>query len=320
METSEITRHIGVINFKRPDRAPIAVFAYNRLNHTRKTLEALGANDLAAESDLFVFSDAPKKPESLPSVLAVRDYLKTIAGFKSVTIIERSVNYGLAKSIIDGVTGICDQFGSVIVLEDDLVTSPHFLTYMNDALKMYEANDRVISIHGYIYPVKQNLPETFFLRGADCWGWATWKRGWDLFDPDAQKLYDALQAGGEIKTFDFEGNYGYADMLKQHIEGKVNSWAIRWYASAFLANKLTLYPGISLVQNIGNDSSGTHCGDTDAFTGNIAVQPVQVGGVSVTASQVAYEVVSCYFKSLRLPLIQRVRNKIKSLRSRLAVS
>jgi hypothetical protein len=295
--------------------APIALFTYNRPQHTRQTLDALRGNDLASKSDLFVFSDAPKKPESLPAVLAIRDYLKTITGFKSVTVVERTVNFGLAKSIIDGVTDVCNKYGNVIVLEDDLVTSPYFLKFMNDALAEYAEEEKIISIHGYIYPVQENLPETFFLRGADCWGWATWKRGWDLFQPDAEKLYEAVQAGGEIKTFDFEGNYSYADMLKQQIDGKVNSWAIRWYASAFLANKLTLYPGISLVQNIGNDSSGTHCGDTDAFTGKIATHPIQVGDIPIMASQEAYNIVSRYFKSLKLPLMQRVRNKIRSLRT-----
>jgi hypothetical protein len=314
---TEMMNDSGVID--RLDRAPIALFTYNRPDHTKETIRALQANYLAEESDLFVFSDAPKNPESLSAVLEVRDYLRRVSGFKSVTIIERTNNYGLAKSIINGVTDICDRYGNVIVLEDDLVTSRHFLKYMNDALTQYKADERVISIHGYIYPLRKTLPETFFLRGADCWGWATWKRGWDLFEPDAQKLYEAVLAGGEIKIFDFDGNYGYANMLRQQIEGKVNSWAIRWYASAFLAGKLTLYPGISLVQNIGNDSSGTHCGNTDAFAGKIAEQPVQVGGIPVVASGLAYEAVSRYFKSLRLPLMQRVRNKIKTLRSGWAV-
>ncbi|MBB3212981.1 hypothetical protein FHW67_002269 [Herbaspirillum sp. Sphag1AN] len=296
--------------------APIVLFTYNRLEHTRKTVDALRQNDLAIASDLIIFSDAPKSPAAVPAVSAVRDYLKTISGFKSVTIVERQVNYGLAKSIIDGVTTTCDQYGKVIVLEDDLVTSRHFLSYMNDALKLYEAEDSVISIHGYIYPVQEALPPTFFLRGADCWGWATWKRGWDLFEPDARKLYDAVQASGEVKIFDFEGNYDYAEMLQHQIEGRIDSWAIRWYASAFLGNKLTLYPGISLVQNIGNDSSGTHCGTTDVFTGKLAEQPVQVGGISIEPNKQAYDAASRYFKSLRLSLIVRIKNKILSLRRR----
>ena len=314
-----LAQSAAVIEDMQNVNSPIALFTYNRLDHTRQTIDALRSNDLAAESDLIIFSDAPKTPSVAPDVMAVRAYLGTIAGFKSVRVIEREVNYGLANSIIDGVTTICEQFGRVIVLEDDIVTSPHFLAYMNEALSLYEKDSRVISIHGYIYPVKEALPSTFFLRGADCWGWATWKRGWDIFESDAQKLYDALQASGEVKTFDFGGTYGYADMLKQQIDNKVSSWAIRWYASAFLAQKLTLYPGVSLVQNIGNDSSGTHCGDTEAYSGEIAVQRIVVGGIPVAVSQPAYDAFSRYFKSLRLPLGPRVLNKIKSIRTRLGI-
>ena len=293
--------------------APIVLFTYNRPVHTRLTIEALQKNDLASESDLFIYADASKNAESAPAVAEVRDYLKNISGFKSVTVIERATNFGLAKSIIDGVTSLIARYERVIVLEDDLVTSPYFLSYMNSALEKYESDNRVVSIHGYVYPVEGDLPETFFLRGADCWGWATWKRGWDIFEPNSQKLLDALHAGGEIREFEFEGNYAYVKMLKQQIEGKVNSWAIRWYASAFLANKLTLYPGISLVQNIGNDNSGTHCGSTDALDVNIADKPVLIGDIKVVSNRLAYEKISRYFKSLQVPMYRRLASKIKSM-------
>lgn len=294
--------------------APIALFVYNRPEHTRKTIAALKKNTLAATSDLIIFSDASKTSQSDSSVQEVRAILKSIDGFKSIKIIERDENWGLSRSIIDGVSRICSEYGRVIVLEDDLVTSPYFLKFMNDGLDCYESEASVVSVHGYIYPLQTDVPATFFLRGADCWGWATWKRGWDIFEPDARKLYDAVQASGEIKTFDFDGNYAYAEMLKQQINGKVNSWAIRWYASAFLANKLTLYPGISLVQNIGNDSTGTHRGDTGVFSGQLADRPAPVGNIPVVSNSVAYVAVSHYFKSLRLPMMQRLGRKILALR------
>jgi len=150
--------------------APIALFAYNRPWHTRRTVEALQRNALAEQSDLFIFSDAPKRPDSADAVRQVRGYIKTISGFKSINIVERAQNLGLAKSIIDGATYLSNQCGRFIVLEDDIVTSPHFLTFMNEALKRYADDDRVISIHGYVYPVAQPLPDAFFLLGADCWG------------------------------------------------------------------------------------------------------------------------------------------------------
>lgn len=231
--------------------APIVLFTYKRLWHTKQTIEALQKNIYAEQSHLFIFSDGPKTEKDEPKVKEVREYLKTIKCFKNIEIIERDKNWGLANNIIDGITKVVNQYGKVIVLEDDLVTSPYFLKFMNDGLNMYEEEEKVISVHGYVYPIK-GLPEIFFLRGADCWGWATWKRGWDLFEKDGKKLLDELEKRKLTKLFDFNGAYPYTKMLKDQVEGKVDSWAIRWYASAFIHEKLTLYPGMSLVKHIGD--------------------------------------------------------------------
>lgn len=244
--------------------APIVLFVYNRLWHTQQTVEALQKNELAAESDLFIFSDGAKNTEDQYKVDEVRQYLKTITGFKSIAIEESQQNKGLANSIIHGVTQIVNQFGIVIVLEDDMITSKYFLQYMNNNLVIYNNFDNVISIHGFVYPIK-DLPETFFLRGADCWGWATWKRGWDIFEPNGEKLLEKLTEKKLAQEFDFNSTYPYIQMLKEQTVGKNNSWAIRWYASAFLANKLTLYPGKTLIKNIGFDGSGTHCCSEDVY-------------------------------------------------------
>ena len=239
------------------DFAPIVLFTYNRLASTRATVEALGRNAEARESDLIVFSDGAKV-EGDPKVAAVREYLRTVAGFRSVTVHEAPRNKGLAQSIIDGVTQVVNERGRVIVLEDDLVTSPHFLRYMNDALAMYEKDDVVCSIHGYNYPIA-GMPPTFFIRGADCWGWATWKRAWALFEKEGRKLLDELVARNLTDDFDFWGTYGYTDMLQEQVDGKNSSWAVRWLASTYLKDKVTLYPGQALVQNIGFEGDGTHC-------------------------------------------------------------
>lgn len=209
-------------------------------------------------------------------VEAVRASLQDVPGFRSVTVVQRPANLGLADSIIQGVTEICARSGRVIVLEDDMLTSQWFLRYMNDALAAYESDPAVISIHGYIYPVRGVLPETFFLRGADCWGWATWERGWKHFNPDGTALLAQLEERRQTHAFDFDGAYAYTAMLRDQIAGRNNSWAIRWHASAFLLDKLTLYPGRSLVQNIGLDASGTHCASTQEFTTVLSSEPVPV--------------------------------------------
>lgn len=304
--------------------APICLFVYNRLWHTQQTVTSLSKNLYASESELYIFSDGPKNKTAEVKVGAVRDFIKKINGFKRVTVIERNENFGLAKSIITGVTEVVQKHGRVIVLEDDMFTSEYFLQYMNEAMDFYENEERVISIHGYIYPVKSNLPETFFLRGADCWGWATWKRGWDLFEPDGAKLLNELQASGLEDRFNFNGGYGYSKMLEDQIAGRNDSWAIRWYASAFLKNKLTLYSSKSLVHNIGNDNSGTHCGDSYIYDTQVASKPVNIEFIPINESEDAFNSFEKFFKGeisngqtnskkLKTKLFVKVKLKLKSI-------
>lgn len=244
--------------------APIVLFVYSRPKHTKKVIEALKENELAKESNLFIFSDGPKNKDVEKDVLEVRNYLKTITGFKSVKVFESKINKGLANSIIYGVTKIVNKYGKIIVLEDDIVTSKYFLKFMNDSLNLYENEEKVISISGYTYPI-DNLPQTFFLKNAECWGWATWKRGWSLFEKNGEKMLEKIKNKELNNQFDFNNSYPYSKMLVDQVNGKNNSWAIRWYASAFLKNKLTLYPAKSFVQNIGVDGSGTNGGKLNVY-------------------------------------------------------
>lgn len=296
--------------------APIVLFTYNRLPHVQQTVGALLRNPEARESELFIFSDAAKNKADTRAVSEVRHYIRQITGFASVQITERQENFGLARSIIGGVSSVCRQHGRVIVVEDDIVTSPHFLKFMNDGLARYERDERVISIHGYQYPVNSVLPETFFLRGADCWGWATWKRGWDLFEPDGRLLLQELVARKLTHRFDFDGAYPYTRMLRNQIRDKNDSWAIRWHASAFLNGKLTLYPGRSLVLNIGTDSSGMHCSTTGEFAGDIADSPIKVEPVAVEENAFARQQIVKFHKGARRLLPMRVLRKLAGMARR----
>jgi len=279
------------------EAAPIALFVYNRIWHTKQTIESLQRNEMAEASELFVFSDGPKFGNDREKVSEVREYCKTITGFKRVTLIERQQNLGLAQSIITGVAEIVNCYGRIIVLEDDMISSPYFLGFMNKALEFYENEERVASIHGYIYPVKSQLPETFFLRGADCWGWATWKRGWNLFETEGGKLLYELKKNNLCRKFDLNGTYPYTKMLKDQTKGKNDSWAIRWHASLFLKEKLTLYPGISLIHNNGNDESGTHCSATDIFNTTIAKKPIRIGHIPIVENESALKIFEDYFRT-----------------------
>lgn len=293
--------------------APICLFVYNRPWHTRKTIEALAKNSLSSQSDLFIFSDGTKNKEDESNVASVRKFIKNISGFKSVIIIEQEKNFGLANSIIGGVTKIINKYGKIIVMEDDLITSPYFLEYMNNALDLYEEDNGVVSIHGYTLPAKSPLPETFFLRGSDCWGWATWKRGWDLFEPDGKKLLENLEQKNLTKKFNLDGNFHYTEMLQKQIAGLNDSWAIRWHASAFLADKLTLYPGKSLINNIGQDASGTNKSNSSIFKTKVTQKKVNVEKIQITENHKAKKIVQKFLKSLKPGIAKRILRKIKHL-------
>lgn len=303
------------------DLAPIALFAYCRPEHTRRVLQALSENELAMESELFIFIDGPKEdasPEFIKKIEEVKKICLEKKWSKKTDIVTSPINKGLAKSITEGVTKIVKQYGKIIVLEDDLVTSKYFLQYMNDALNKYANNDEVACISGYIYPVKEKLPETFFIKGADCWGWATWKIGWDIFEPDGIRLLNELESRKLTHSFDFDGSYPYTKMLRDQIDGKNDSWAIRWYASAYLKDKLCLYPAKSLVQNIGLDGTGTHNSNTKNMEVDITEEIVKLRELTIEENKQAKSILIIFFKDLNQKqennsILTKIKTLIKDL-------
>ena len=293
--------------------SPIVLFTYNRLQNTQETVSCLLANPEAADSDFIVYSDAPKDVKAADSVMQVREYLRTITGFRSVTVVEREQNYGLVRNITTGVTETVNRYGRVIVLEDDLSVSPYFLRYMNEGLDRLAEREDIISIHGYMYPHKQPLPEAFLIKGADCWGWATWKRGWDLFDSDASRLYRNLVARQLENEFDFNGSYPYTRMLKEQAEGTAGSWAICWYASTFLAGKYTVYPGTSLVRINSLSKGGEHSGSArilKKFMTPVRQTPVDWNLAEMDKECLAgRQSIEHFFRSLP-SLMRRIRHKL----------
>lgn len=226
--------------------APVLIFVYNRPAHTAALLNSLRANEGVEHSELIFYADGPKPgadDQSKQNILAVRKLVENIGWAKQKSLVFSQINQGLARSIIAGVTESLKIHDRVIVLEDDMLLSPSFLKFMNEGLDKYANEQRVISIHGYSLPIGVKQP--YFLRGADCWGWATWRRGWALFNPDGKQLLEELMNRNLVWEFDYNGTYPYREMLKNQISGTNDSWAIRWHASAFLADKLTLYPGLS---------------------------------------------------------------------------
>ncbi|CAM5783114.1 glycosyltransferase family 2 protein [Rhizobacter fulvus] len=294
--------------------APIAAFAFNRPSHLARTIAALKACPEAQRSHLTLYCDGARGPQDHEAVAAVRRYAGTIDGFASVTLDASDSNRGLAASIMRGVSEQLKHSDRVIVLEDDLVVSPHFLRYMNDGLSRYAEDPRVASIHGYVYPTGGALPETFFLEGADCWGWGTWARAWGHFEPDGSKLLAELERRKLTRRFDFDGSFPYTQMLRDQIAGRNSSWAIRWHAACYLKQLLTLYPGRSLVRNIGHDSTGTHCGTTDVMDAHVTDDPINVGSIPVEPSPRAHRAFARFLLG-QLSWKQRARMTLRYLLS-----
>ncbi|AXX85666.1 glycosyltransferase [Aliarcobacter skirrowii] len=249
--------------------APIVLFTYNRPWHTQQTIEALQKNELAKESELFIFSDGGKDEASWKKVNEVREYLKTINSFKKVILTFQDKNIGLADSIISGVTKIVNQYGKIIVLEDDHVTNKFFLKFMNDALDFYENEERIWQISGYMFPIeKESLPDIIFHQVMNCWGWGTWKNKWKYFEKDTQKLIDTYTKE-DIKKFNLNNTNDIWIQVLLNYRKIFNTWAVFWHEVIFRNNGLYVNPKSSLINNIGMDSSGVHHGSTNHYYNDI---------------------------------------------------
>jgi hypothetical protein len=269
----------------KSDLAPIVLFVYNRPLHTQRVLDALVLNNEAKDTILYIYSDGPKEestPENLIANVETRNIIRQENRFKQIIIIEHENNKGLANSIIDGVTEVLTIHESVIVLEDDILVSRGFLSYMNNALFFYENEEKVGCIHSWNYNLDTTnyLASTFFLRGADCWGWATWRRAWKLFNSNGSQLLNKIIESNAVFEFDRKGTHKFTQMLMDNVNNKNNSWAIRWHASLFLENKFCLQPTKSIVKNIGFDGSGSHCSADDLLqndtTDYITLQEIEI--------------------------------------------
>lgn len=287
--------------------APIALFVYNRPQHTRRTLKFLQQNLLADESRLYIFSDAAKNPSQQAAVNEVRELIKNTTGFKSVKITEQKENLGLANSIIEGVTQLVNDYGKVIVFEDDLLSSPHTLQYFNQALKKYQNEQKLMHISAYMYPLAgaDALPETFLYRAAHSWGWATWQRAWVNFNPDIDNLIAQFDKQ-KINDFSIDGTMNFWKQMQQFKAGKNNSWAIRWYASIFLKNGLTLNPTKSLIHNIGHDGTGIHSNIEKTYSVNINQKQIEDFPTFIQENKQAYKLIKTFLRNRKGNILERI--------------
>lgn len=241
--------------------APIVVFGFNRPDALKNTIASLLNNEEAKFSDLFVFVDGPRegKMGEIEKVKEVREYVKSITGFKSLHYTFSEKNKGLADSIIRGVSQVINQYDRVIVLEDDLVLMPNFLNFLNQGLDYYENNQKVMSVCGHSCKVKTpaDYPyDAYFFTRSSSWGWATWKDRWNLVDWELNN-WDKVVANR--KAFVNSEGSDVFKMLNDWKCGRNHSWAIRFCYAQFIQKKLSVIPNKSLVDNEGFGGDGTNC-------------------------------------------------------------
>lgn len=321
--------------------APIALFTYNRADHTKQAVESLQKNEEAKYSDLIIFSDGPKNEKAKKGVEENRIFIRSLRDvndnanlnisdnspslsregrevfFKSVTIIEREKNWGLANSLIAGITEIVNKYGRVIVVEDDLLLSPFFLKFMNDALEKYDEDERVASISAFLNPVEGEVPNTFFLRYFACWGWATWKRGWDILINDDRVLLKRLR--WKKNDFNIGKSHNFYGILYCDKVGLNDSWAIRFYASQFLAGKLQLFPGKTMAIQTGTDGSGTHGTSVDHKYDNmnLCMEPLELDDIPIKESTLMYKKFSEFYSRGQKNTVKTEWERLKSFIRRL---
>ncbi|QDS88904.1 hypothetical protein EC9_30990 [Rosistilla ulvae] len=279
--------------------APIVLFVYGRPEHTRATLESLSRNGLAKESLLYIFADGPRNDASLKTLEAIKEVRKIIRERPwcgEVKIVQSDINRGLAKSIVEGVGSVCEKHGDVIVLEDDLETSPGFLRYMNDGLAVYRNDSTVMQISAFNIRNRFFAPQTGFLRTSTSWGWATWQRAWSLYQEDANALMVGVQKK-DARAFDLGGVSFHHEELQRNIDGDLSTWAVKWYATIFLHDGLCLYPRKTMVRNLGFDGTGENCHeDAEGFHRQwrlasrirVSRQPVVENNIYLSAMQRHY--------------------------------
>ena len=304
--------------------SPVAIFTYKRSNTLKRMLDALVHNELSNRTELYIFSDGPRDASDVEAVTAVRRFIECIEEFCAVHVIRRDRNYGLVSNITDGVTFLLEKYPYVIVLEDDLVTGPFFLKFMNDALEMYLHDDAVCQVSGYSYleclGPKYQLDDQYFIKGADCLAWGTWRRAWSDYREDSAVMANEIRRRGVISEFNRDTNYNYYKMLKRMASGQINSWAINWYAANFLKDHYTLYPLKSLALHIGNDNATNYCHNTrkDPLDVPLYRSEIPISRMPIVEKEQTRQAYNLFLKRSRGNLLQQIkawgRNRIRRFR------
>ncbi len=301
-------------------KTPVALFIYKRPGHAGLALESLSHCHRLDECLLRIYCDGPRGPEDLDDVVAARKVAHEWGAKLGAEIVERETNLGLSRSIVGGVTELCDRYGRVIVLEDDFALSPSFLDYMLQALDRYADAPNVYQVSGYMFPVEHPPgPDAFFLPLVTTWGWATWQRAWRVFDWNPGDALERLNNRKLRRKFDLNGSYPYSEMLEKRVKGENDSWGILFWWAVFQTGGLVLHPRESFVWVGGFDGSGTHCGDRswskertlELVTSYETNGPLTLPDL-IASDEKAFDRITRFLRNETPSLLQRLSRKISS--------
>jgi len=239
------------------NQVPVVIFVYKRLSTLKKVIESLLENKEASTTDLIFISDGPKNSTEAPLVDEIRGYILDIEGFQSVKLESNEINLGLANSFLGGVTRVFLNYEKAIFLEDDNYVSKNFLFYMKSALLKYENDSKVGCISGFSYPTPFLKRKPYFLRGAETWSFATWRKVWNSFEMDPVKLKSQIDRTNKKRVLNMYG-FDFYKMLEMQIAGEIDSWGVRWWTNAVCQDLLCLHPAKPHCVNIGWGPDGTH--------------------------------------------------------------
>ncbi len=287
--------------------APLGIPVYNRLDHTKKMINSLLQNELASMTEVYFFCDNYKNEKDKKLIEDVRSFIFSITGFKKKSIILRQINYGLYRNTIEGINSILEKHEKFIWLEDDIVVSEFFLNFMNESLNYYENEDKVMSITGYAYPIKRlDIKESVVLtRLMQCWSWGSWKKKWKYFRKDKEMLSAFNKQ--MINDFNFDGtNPNLWKQVQWNFNGKINTWAIFWYASIFLKKGLCVIPIEAYAINIGHDGSGHHTQSNNYFDNKISKNKKFVFTSDITENKIYFNRLKEFFVSIQPTFYEKI--------------
>ncbi len=252
--------------------APVVLIGYKRAEKLQHCIASLAKCPEASKTPVYIFCDGEGSEQDREGVGAVRKLVKETElqhQFSSWNVTYREQKIGLAANVIGGVTEVLQTYGTVITVEDDLIVSEAFLTYMNEALQFYRDDLQIWSISGYAPRMKalKHYPEDVWLGyRASSWGWATWLDRWETIDWGMQDYQEFLQDEEAKKRF-LRGGDDMLSMLDRQMRGEIDSWAIRWCYAQSRQDKMTVFPTKSYIYNDGFDGSGVHSGTKDIYGG-----------------------------------------------------